>query len=220
VLDRFHRTRRAGGDDAAALAAAAEQVTAESTLAPERLLPFRIGFEWFAPVYLAWLQAREAGGLHWSEGEAERTRAPEEIPGLQLHGRIDRIDHGDNSGGHGAPRIELIDYKTGSATRLAAQVKQPLEDTQLAFYALLVDADRDATADFRALYLALDDRQAPKELVHEGVADTARTMLQGLADDWQRLRAGAGLPALGEGAVCETCEARGLCRRDHWASAA
>lgn len=215
VLDRFHRARTGASDDAAALTAAAEQVTAESSLEAERLLPFRIGFEWFAPAYLAWLHEREARGLHWNEGEVERTREPAEIPGLQLHGRIDRIDRSDGDG-----RIELIDYKTGSATRLTAQVKQPLEDTQLAFYALLMAADRDTAADFRALYLALDDRQAPKEIVHEAVADTARSMLQGLAADWQRLRAGAGLPALGEGAVCETCEARGLCRRDHWVDVA
>ena len=31
------------------------------------------------------------------------------------------------------------------------------------------------------------------------------------------MRDGAALPALGEGPVCDFCEARGLCRRDHWA---
>jgi ATP-dependent helicase/nuclease subunit B len=41
--------------------------------------------------------------------------------------------------------------------------------------------------------------------------------VQGLAQDLVQLRAGAGLPALGEGAVCDYCDARGLCRRDHWA---
>jgi ATP-dependent helicase/nuclease subunit B len=34
----------------------------------------------------------------------------------------------------------------------------------------------------------------------------------------KRLREGAGLRALGEGSACEYCQARGLCRRDHWAS--
>jgi ATP-dependent helicase/nuclease subunit B len=32
------------------------------------------------------------------------------------------------------------------------------------------------------------------------------------------LRGGAGLPALGEGASCEYCAARGLCRRDDWST--
>ena len=51
-----------------------------------------------------------------------------------------------------------------------------------------------------------------------GVAEDAQALLAGLADEWPRLRAGAGLPALGEGKVCDTCEARGLCRRDHWSA--
>jgi ATP-dependent helicase/nuclease subunit B len=51
------------------------------------------------------------------------------------------------------------------------------------------------------------------------VAESARALLQGLGDELKRLRAGAPMPALGEGAVCEHCEARGLCRRDHWPDA-
>ena len=34
-----------------------------------------------------------------------------------------------------------------------------------------------------------------------------------------RIRAGAALPALGEGGACTFCAARGLCRRDHWPAA-
>ena len=34
----------------------------------------------------------------------------------------------------------------------------------------------------------------------------------------ERLRAGEPLQALGQGALCDHCEARGLCRRDHWAA--
>jgi ATP-dependent helicase/nuclease subunit B len=37
-----------------------------------------------------------------------------------------------------------------------------------------------------------------------------------LAAERVRIEQGAPLPALGEGTVCEVCEARGLCRRDHW----
>ena len=53
-------------------------------------------------------------------------------------------------------------------------------------------------------------------LEHPNVADSAETLLQGLATDWQRLREGSPLPALGDGPVCGHCHARGLCRRDHW----
>ncbi len=34
--------------------------------------------------------------------------------------------------------------------------------------------------------------------------------------DLERIRAGTGMAALGEGRVCEYCEMRGLCRRDDW----
>ena len=44
---------------------------------------------------------------------------------------------------------------------------------------------------------------------HPDVAESARALLSSLA-------AGAPLRALGEGAACDFCEARGLCRRDHW----
>ena len=35
----------------------------------------------------------------------------------------------------------------------------------------------------------------------------------------QAIAAGAPLPALGEGSVCEFCAVRGLCRKDYWADA-
>jgi ATP-dependent helicase/nuclease subunit B len=54
---------------------------------------------------------------------------------------------------------------------------------------------------------------------HPAVHESAAALLDGLTGEWQRLQQGAALPALGEGRVCETCEARGLCRRDHWGAA-
>jgi ATP-dependent helicase/nuclease subunit B len=41
-------------------------------------------------------------------------------------------------------------------------------------------------------------------------------LVAGVGRDLARLRAGATMPALGEGSACEYCAARGLCRRDHW----
>jgi len=41
-------------------------------------------------------------------------------------------------------------------------------------------------------------------------------LVDGLAEDLRRLREGAALPPLGEGSACAHCDARGLCRRDHW----
>jgi ATP-dependent helicase/nuclease subunit B len=206
VLFRFHH---GGGQDATALQAAADAVTQEQALDEADLLPWRASFETLAPAYLTWWQARQAAGWCWVTGEEDRRRAVDGVPDLQLRGRIDRLDEGP-----GASQ-QLLDYKTGSVAGLKDKLKVKLEDTQLSFYAALMRAD-DSPALFGASYLALDDKDAPVELPHERVGETAALLVEGLAHDWQQLRAGASLPALGEGAVCETCEMRGLCRRDHW----
>jgi ATP-dependent helicase/nuclease subunit B len=203
VLHRFHRDR--GGDDTAALAAAADAVTIEQQLDAAELLPYRASFESFAPAYLEWLAGRDAAGWRWEAGETDRAVAPPALAPQQLAGRLDRLDRGP------AGVLQVIDYKTGSLQSLKARVADPLEDTQLAFYAALEPA---ATS---AIYLALDDPKAPVAVEHEGVGASAAALVDGLAGELARLRAGAGLPALGEGRVCETCEARGLCRRDDWA---
>ncbi|HEY6134565.1 MAG TPA: PD-(D/E)XK nuclease family protein [Rubrivivax sp.] len=216
VLHRFHgeRAQRGAdaGDDRAALNAVADAVEAEMGIAPERLLPYRASFEHLIAPYIVWLQGRDARGLRWLDGERAAERAPPELDGVRLQGRIDRIDI------QGAT-LELIDYKTGSVQRLRDQVRDPLEDTQLAFYALLLDADLAEPGSVSAGYLALDAKDAPLPVLHAEVADSARALLRGMADDLRRLRSGAGLPALGEGRTCDFCEARGLCRRDHWADA-
>jgi len=68
-----------------------------------------------------------------------------------------------------------------------------------------------------AAYLGLDDADAVSEVRHPNVAESARCLLHALAAERERIDAGAALLALGQGPVCDTCEARGLCRRDHWA---
>jgi ATP-dependent helicase/nuclease subunit B len=109
----------------------------------------------------------------------------------------------------------LIDYKTGNRDKVKERLAEPLEDTQLAFYAvLLTEEGRDVPP--RAVYLSLTEREVPKEFEHDDVALSAALLVDGLAADLAALRAGAGAPALGEGEVCTSCEARGLCRRDHW----
>lgn len=209
VLYEFHR---GGGQSLSELTTAAEQVTRDQSLDEADLLPWRASFENLAPAYVAWWTERRALGWQWLAGESDRQRVVQAVPGLLLHGRIDRLDQGP------AGQQHLLDYKTGSVASLKKKLEFPLEDTQLAFYAALVQADQAACA-VTASYLALDDAQAPTELAHPAVHQTAARLLDGLAQDWHRLRQGATLQALGEGAVCETCEARGLCRRDHWGAA-
>ncbi len=205
VLHRFHAERQPG-PDAAALQAAATATTREQALDEADLLPYRASFEVFVPAYLDWLARREHEGWFWAEGEREFQAAPPELGGLRLRGRIDRLDHGPQG------RRQLLDYKTSSVASLRQRVREPMEDTQLAFYAALLGAD----PDLGAAYLGVDDAQAPVLVEHAEVQRSAAALLDGLGAEWQRLREGAAMPALGEGMVCDTCEARGLCRRDHW----
>ncbi|HET9643494.1 MAG TPA: PD-(D/E)XK nuclease family protein [Burkholderiaceae bacterium] len=216
VLLRFHEQRAAPG----ALDAEAEQLrrlAAEQREAhgidPDSFLPFEASFERFVGHYLKWLHERDAAGARWLEGESERRAPMPEIEGVELQGRIDRID---DVRADGRMVRELIDYKTVPLPALRERVRDPLEDTQLAFYAALELLRDDPPPALVAAYLALDEGQGVTVVRHEEVEDSARQLLQGLGDELRRMRAGAPLPALGEGRVCEFCEARGLCRRDHW----
>jgi ATP-dependent helicase/nuclease subunit B len=41
-------------------------------------------------------------------------------------------------------------------------------------------------------------------------------LIEGMLGDLQRIADGDALPALGQGAACDYCQARGLCRKDFW----
>jgi ATP-dependent helicase/nuclease subunit B len=41
-------------------------------------------------------------------------------------------------------------------------------------------------------------------------------LIEGIVHDMARIGQGAPLPALGDGATCDFCQARGLCRKDFW----
>jgi ATP-dependent helicase/nuclease subunit B len=224
VLYRFHKERQRSrpdpnkdpnkdaNRDADQLRAAADVETQAQDLDAGELLPYRASFEHFVPAYSAWLAEREAQGWTWQEGETDHQVQPPELRGLRLRGRIDRIDAGPKSA------LQVLDYKTGNISALKDKVRDPEEDTQLAFYAALLMGPQQDEKGLSAAYLSLDDAEAPKAVEHPKVHLSAAALIQGLANEWPRLQAGAPLPALGEGVVCQTCEARGLCRRDHWAA--
>lgn len=209
VLHRFHRDRQPGQDEACALHAAAEQQSAEQQLDPALWLPYRAAFETFAAGYLAWLASRDAAGWSWVDGEVSREAEPPGLLPQRLHGVIDRLDRAADG------TLQVIDYKTGAPKPLRDKARDPLEDTQLAVYAALEPQAR------TAIYLALDEARPPEAIEHRAeVAASAAVLVEQLGHEMARLRAGAPLPALGEGSVCDFCDARGLCRRDHWAAAA
>ena len=216
VLHAFHLGREADANveaDTARLLAVGAASLESLGLDAAAFLPFSASFEVLVPRYIAWLHQREAAGVSWSRGEVELRATPAALGGVELHGFVDRIDVVD--GGRG---LELIDYKTGSSSQLKEKVDNRFEDTQLAFYASLVGAE--SPLPLRAFYLAMDATKGLKLHEHKDVATTAAALVDGLANDLRRLREGAGLPPLGEGPSCEHCDARGLCRRDHWSAAA
>jgi ATP-dependent helicase/nuclease subunit B len=184
---------------------------AQEGVSEEAMLPFSAGLPALASRYVAWLHAQEAQGWQFAAAEVRIEALPTGRAALVLNGRIDRIDTHRASG-----TVRLIDYKTSARKALEDKVRVPLEDTQLAVYVALQSAREPDMPAIEACYLALDEADEVVAVPHEGVAATAQILTERIAAELARIEAGAPLPALGEGPVCETCEARGLCRRDHW----
>ena len=133
---------------------------------------------------------------------------------MVLKGRLDRIDLLAGSGSDsGASQRWVMDYKTEGEAALRKRVQQPLEDTQLVFYAALLGGD-----DVEASYIAINEKST-SAVMQAQVNEALPLLLGGLQDDAQRMQAGHALPALGEGKACEYCAARGLCRKDFWTAA-
>jgi ATP-dependent helicase/nuclease subunit B len=182
-------------------------------------LPYQAVWPALREGYLDWLAdyegAADRPGPHFARAEAELSVA---LPPWRLYGKLDRIDLQHSPEGQ-LPVV--IDYKTEGRDKTLKRVKDPFEDTQLAFYAALLPDDN-----LRAAYLSITDgrsataSQGATHLVEQPQVLLAREHLrEGLSRDMARVAAGHALPALGEGAVCEHCAARGLCRRDFWGAA-
>ncbi len=228
VLQRFHEGRNAEAAPSdpqhdvrrwlTVAAEVAQQMGLVQGDAAAWFLPHQATITRMAQHYVQWLRGHEAEG--WSV-EATETDREVVLPldrgdSIRIKGRLDRIDRRRSADG-----VEhlVMDYKTGSLSGLKAKVAQPLEDTQLAVYALLAAApgvqdSGEAHAAVQAMYLRVHD-QACTAVPHPEVQDTAEQLAQGVVQDMQRLRDGHPLWALGEGSVCGYCEVRGLCRKDH-----
>ncbi|MDO9438249.1 PD-(D/E)XK nuclease family protein [Hydrogenophaga sp.] len=224
VLRAFHEQRldtRPGRDaDRAWLDRLADETAAAMGLNAGEggagFLPYQAVWPALREGYLDWLSGFEAtehgAGPRFAEAEAERSARAGE---WKLYGKLDRIDLQNSPEG---PIPFVIDYKTESRNKTHERVKDPLEDTQLAFYAALLPDEN-----LRAAYLSITDKRGdsgkdtPTWLVEQPDVLMARDQLrEGLAHDMSRVAAGQPMPALGEGRVCEFCAARGLCRKDFW----
>ena len=212
VLGYFHEALRespTGDPDLrmSMLASAQQIATRESGLSQAEFLPFAAAWPAVRDGYLSWLLKHEADGTVFVEAESWKQQS---LGNLKLVGRLDRIDRSPDG------RAFVIDYKTESAAKTKDRVKEPTEDTQLAFYAALVADDT-----LRAAYVNVGEKSSGTQTVEQDEVVHARdALVAGLIDDFARIAEGAALPALGEGAVCEHCAARGLCRKDFWELAA
>jgi ATP-dependent helicase/nuclease subunit B len=221
VLHQFHERRREALPEdamlspAMLLAQAAEHERQRRGLSEAEFLPFIASFRRLVPRYLEWLASHEGQGWRYERGEQSLECRPWRHPLLQslvLQGRLDRGD----VRGEGGARL-LLDYKTGSAEHLKNRLKRPLEDTQLAVYALLcADEAAGEGRELEAAYLLLDDTKGLPMLPHPEVQRSADLLREGLEGDLAAVQAGAALPALGEGSACGFCAVRGVCRKDDW----
>lgn len=207
VLKAFHEVLREQPTQerrarAAMLDEAARAGIASQRLAEGEFLPFAAAWPAVREGYLAWLEKHEAAGAVFVSAESEHT---EVLGPLQLAGRIDRIDRLPDG------RALVMDYKTEALQATRDRMKAPLEDTQLAFYALLLQGQA-----VEAAYLNVGERGEVKAVPHEMLEEAANLLAEAIPAELRRIAEGAPLPALGEGRVCEFCAARGLCRRDSW----
>ncbi|WP_255428155.1 PD-(D/E)XK nuclease family protein [Ramlibacter cellulosilyticus] len=204
VLKVFHETLRdrgevPPGERAALLESIARDAMERQRLGEGEFLPFAAAWPAVREGYLAWLREHE-GAFEEAEGEHSVQLGP-----LTLAGRIDRIDRLPDGG------TLVMDYKTEGLQATRDRMKTPLEDTQLAFYALLLPE-----REVQAAYLNVGERGEVKAVAHESLSEASHMLKEAIATEMRRISEGAPMPALGEGRACEFCAARGLCRRDSW----
>ncbi len=220
VLKAFHESRVAdpadGLDDRQRLDQLAQAEAVARGLSVDAgeegagFLPFMAAWPALREGYLAWLATHEGSGPRFDQAEVSLTRS---VGPWRLIGQLDRIDRQASPEG---PIPLVIDYKTEPRATTLERVKNPLEDTQIAFYAALLGEET-----VRGAYLSITDAReteganTPTRWVEQEEIALARDQLiENLQHDLSRVAAGHALPALGEGRVCDFCAARGLCRKD------
>jgi ATP-dependent helicase/nuclease subunit B len=207
LLFHFQQALRAhaGADRAAQerlINAAAEQASAELGLSPAEFLPFSAAWPRVRAGYLDWLAGHLASGQVFAQGEAWKEL---QLGPVTLVGKLDRLDRSPD----GKPMV--IDYKTESRSRTTERILAGNEDTQLAFYAALIDVD-----DIAAAYVNVGEKEETKTYLQPDIVAMRGQLAEGILEDLQGIASGKAMPAMGEGLACEFCAARGLCRKDFW----
>jgi ATP-dependent helicase/nuclease subunit B len=180
-------------------------VTTAMGLPEGEFLPFAAAWPAVRDGYLRWLTDHEAGQARFADAETSHTQS---IGSVTLFGRIDRTDH-IHQGPDG--QVLVVDYKTEPLAKTRGRVKEPLEDTQMAFYAALLPHDT-----LRGMYVNVGEKDGTKSCEQLHLVEARDALIEGLLQDVDAIAGGAALPALGEGVACDFCDARGLCRKDFW----
>ncbi len=195
-------------------------------LAEGEFLPYLAGWSQLRDAYLAWWRQTRAQGVVFVAGEVDHEVTLARQQGtVTLQGRIDRIDRIGGLAGQGA--LRLIDYKTEARDRTRARVREPFEDTQMAFYAALLAGEAEPevtdqamnTADISPVqggYLQLSEREGAQWIEQPRLQAARDALRAAVVRELDAIAAGAALPALGSGEACTWCSARGLCRKEHW----
>ena len=194
----------------------AERVRLSLGLDAVAFLPFQASWPLLREGYVQWLQTHRQSDArtwllehHWTQPLSDT---------VAIHGQLDRVDRSDLDG---RQRLWVMDYKTERAEAARKRARSGTEDTQLAFYAALAQQAQ-PQAEIRAAYVCVGDanRDAREPGTrweeHPNVMEDAQRVMQGVLQDWQALRSGAAMSAMGEPPACDHCRARGLCRRDLW----
>ena len=190
---------------------AAEQATKDLGLSAAEFLPFAAAWPRVRAGYLEWLAAHGGQGYRFVQGEAWKEIR---LGPVTLVGKLDRLDRLDRQIRTDLPvdgSLLVMDYKTESRTVTSNRIKAGNEDTQLAFYAALIDTD-----DIAAAYVNVGEKDGANTYVQPDIVTLRSQLAEGILQDMQGIASGAGMPAMGEGMVCEFCAARGLCRKDMW----
>jgi ATP-dependent helicase/nuclease subunit B len=180
-----------------------EQVTKTMQLPDDAFLPWAATWPKVRDGYVNWLIGHQTEGWTFDQAEVWRELSIGQS-GLKLVGQLDRMDMSADG------TVLVLDYKTESDAKTKKRLKEPMEDTQLAFYAALVGEDP-----IEAAYVNIGEKES-KTYLQADIDHGRSVLIEGILDDMQRISQGEPLPALGEGAACDYCAARGLCRKDFW----
>jgi ATP-dependent helicase/nuclease subunit B len=188
---------------AAMLNIAKTEITKTQNIPEDAFLPWEATWPKLRDGYVNWLIGHQTAGWTFDQAEVWRELSIGNF-GLKLVGQLDRIDKAADG-----TRM-VLDYKTESDSKTAKRLKEPLEDTQLAFYAALVGDET-----LEAAYVNVSEKLT-KTYAQADIDHSRSALIEGILDDMQNISQGKPLPALGEGAACDYCAARGLCRKDFW----